>query len=82
MGLASLGLEIGISCDFLYSVLLLNAILGSYCLGLALYPGRRYDPGYGFAAADANAPLPGYEQSLKVRKTPSWPRSWANSSLF
>jgi hypothetical protein len=34
MGLASLGLEIGIFCDFLYSVLLLNA-LGLDVLGLA-----------------------------------------------
>ena len=36
MGLASFGLEIGVFCDFLYSVLLLNAILGLDCLGLAL----------------------------------------------
>ena len=36
MGLASLGLEIGIICDFPCSVLLLNAILGLYFLGLAL----------------------------------------------
>jgi hypothetical protein len=35
MGLASLGLEIGTFCDFLYSVLLLNAILGLDFLGLA-----------------------------------------------
>jgi Cu-Zn family superoxide dismutase len=36
MGLASLGLEIGIFCDFLCSVLLLNAILGLDFSGLAL----------------------------------------------
>ena len=36
MGLASLGLEIGICYDFLYNVLLLNAILGLGFLGLAL----------------------------------------------
>ena len=36
MGLASLGLGIGIFCDSLYSVLLLNAILGLDFLGLAL----------------------------------------------
>ena len=36
MGLASLGLEIGILCDFLYSVILFTAILGLYFLGLAL----------------------------------------------
>jgi hypothetical protein len=36
MGLASLGLEIGIFCGFLYSVLLWNAILGLYFLGRAL----------------------------------------------
>jgi hypothetical protein len=36
MGLTSLGLETGIFCDFLYSALLLNAILGLYVLGLAL----------------------------------------------
>jgi hypothetical protein len=37
MGLASLGLEIGISCDLLYSVLLLNTILWLGFLGRALY---------------------------------------------
>jgi hypothetical protein len=36
MWLASLGLDIGIFCDFLDSVLLLNAILGLDFLGLAL----------------------------------------------
>ena len=36
MGLTSLGLEIGSFCDFLYSVLLFNAILGLDFLGLAL----------------------------------------------
>jgi hypothetical protein len=36
MGLASLGLAIGIFCDFLCSVLLLNAILGIDFLGRAL----------------------------------------------
>ena len=36
MGLASLGLEIGIFCYFLYSVLLFNAILGLDFLGRAL----------------------------------------------
>jgi hypothetical protein len=38
MGLASLGLDIDIFCDFLYSVLiiLLKAILGLDFLGLAL----------------------------------------------
>jgi hypothetical protein len=45
MGLASLGLEIGIFGDFLYSVLLLDAILGLDLLGRALsrsqvVPGR------------------------------------------
>jgi hypothetical protein len=37
MGLAGLGLEIGIFCDFLYSVLLLSAVLGLDFLGLALF---------------------------------------------
>ena len=36
MGLASLGLGIGIFCDFRYSVLLLNVFLGLDLLGLAL----------------------------------------------
>jgi hypothetical protein len=36
MGPASLGLEIVIFYDFLYSILILNAILGLDCLGLAL----------------------------------------------
>jgi hypothetical protein len=36
MGLTSFGLEIGIFCDFRYSVLLLNAILGLDFLGRAL----------------------------------------------
>jgi hypothetical protein len=36
MGLASFGLGIGIFCDLRYSVLLLNAILELYFLGLAL----------------------------------------------
>jgi hypothetical protein len=36
MGLTSLGIKIGILCDFLYSVLLFNAILGLYFLELAL----------------------------------------------
>ena len=36
MGPASLGLDIGIFCDFLYSVLLMSAILGLDFLGLAL----------------------------------------------
>jgi hypothetical protein len=31
-----MGLEIGIFCDFLYSILLFNAILGLDFLGLAL----------------------------------------------
>ena len=38
MGLTSLGLEIGIFCDFLYSVLLLSVALGLDFLGLALVP--------------------------------------------
>ena len=42
IGLASLGLEIGIFCGFLYSVLLLSVILGLDYLGLALSPGRRF----------------------------------------
>jgi hypothetical protein len=41
MGLASLGLEIGIFSGFLYSVLLLNVLLGLDLLGLALNRGRR-----------------------------------------
>ena len=36
VGLASLGLQIGIFCDFLYSVLLLSAVLGLDFLGLTL----------------------------------------------
>jgi hypothetical protein len=36
MGLASLGLDNGMFCDFLYSVLLLSVFLGLYFLGLAL----------------------------------------------
>jgi hypothetical protein len=36
MGLASLGLDISIFCDFLYSVLLLDTILGVDFLGPAL----------------------------------------------
>jgi hypothetical protein len=42
MALASFGLDIGIFCDCLYSVLLLNAILALYFLGLAL-SSPRYD---------------------------------------
>jgi hypothetical protein len=42
MGLASLGLEIGVFCQVLYSVLLSNAILGLYFLGLALYRPQVY----------------------------------------
>ena len=45
MGLASLGLEtgleVGIFCDSLYSILLLKAILGLDFLGLALARPRR-----------------------------------------
>ena len=40
MGLASLRLDIGIFCNFLYSVLLRNAILGLDFLGLALSSSR------------------------------------------
>jgi hypothetical protein len=36
MGLASLGVEIGILCDLLYSILLLCVVLGLDFLGLAL----------------------------------------------
>ena len=36
MGLYSFKQEIGILCDFIYSVLLLSVILGLYFLGLAL----------------------------------------------
>ena len=36
MGLPSLGLDIGILCDFLYRNLLLSVILGLYFSGLAL----------------------------------------------
>jgi hypothetical protein len=36
MGLTSLGLDVGTFCDFLYSVLPFNAVLGLYFLGLAL----------------------------------------------
>jgi hypothetical protein len=36
MGLASLGLDIDIFCDFLYSVLLVNAIFALDFLGRAL----------------------------------------------
>ena len=36
MELPGLGLEIGIFGDFLYSVLILSAVLGLYFLGLAL----------------------------------------------
>jgi hypothetical protein len=41
MGLISLGLDIGIFCNLLYSVLLLNVILGLDFLGLALSASRR-----------------------------------------
>jgi hypothetical protein len=37
MGLATFDLEVGILCDFLYSVLLSNAILGLDASGLALH---------------------------------------------
>jgi hypothetical protein len=54
MGLASLGPQIGIFCDFrytsMYSVLLLNAVLGLDFLGLALsrpQVQRRAEPGNG-----------------------------------
>ena len=48
MGLASLGLEIGIFCDFLYSVILLNVFLGLDFLGLALSrPQVLHRPGEG-----------------------------------
>ena len=36
MGLARFGPDIGIFCDFLYSVLLVSAIFGLYFLGLYL----------------------------------------------
>ena len=36
MGLGTFGLEIGMLCDFLYIVFLLNAVLGLDFLGLAL----------------------------------------------
>jgi hypothetical protein len=62
MGLASLGLAIGIFCDSLYSVLLLSTILGLNFLGLALSqsqlpcangprPGQVFWAGMGAAAA-------------------------------
>ena len=46
MGLASLGLDTGVLCDFIYSVLLLNAIfgldflLGAPCISAAGEPTR------------------------------------------
>ena len=42
MGLASLALDIGIFCKFLYRIILLNVFLGLDFLGLP-YPGRRLD---------------------------------------
>ena len=59
MGLASLGLDIGIFCDFLYSVLLLSVILGLLdFLGLAL--SRPQGPHRGHAEAG------GVERLLRV----------------
>jgi hypothetical protein len=65
MGPASLGLDIGIFCDFLYSVLLLRVILGLYLLGLALsrpqvlacalFDERHMDPGRGVRARSSAA---------------------------
>ena len=40
MGLASLGLEIGVFCECIYSVYLLSVVLGLNFVGLA-HPGRR-----------------------------------------
>ena len=49
MGLASLGLDIGMFCDLLYSILLLSVIFGLDFLGLALsrpqVPGRNLQVG-------------------------------------
>ena len=42
-GLISLGLEIGVFCDFLYSVLLFNAISGLDFSGTALIPAAGAD---------------------------------------
>jgi hypothetical protein len=65
MGLASLGLVIGAFCGFLYSVLLLNAILGLDLLGPTL---SRPQPHLGGGAEDelGEAEVAGRELGLAV----------------
>ena len=75
MGLASLGLDIGIPCDFLYSVLLFKAILGLDFSGLALpSPGR--DPR---RRGEAPAPAPLRLSRAESRGARGGPRSDAEA---
>ena len=51
---------------------------------LAAHPANRVASGKASAALLAEAAddyKSAFEQRQQVRKTPSWPRSWANSSL-
>ena len=54
--LANFGLDIGILCDFLYSILLLSVILGLYFLGLTLYRPQVWNPGLANAVGMADMP--------------------------
>ena len=57
MGLvASLGLDISIFCDLLYSIPLLSVILGLYFVGLALSWPQVWNPGPANAAGMADMP--------------------------
>jgi hypothetical protein len=66
MGRASLGLEIGTSYDFLYSVLLLNAILGLDFLGLALSGAQVVGTPHGRNTARSRVELPNLSLALGV----------------
>ena len=66
MGLASLGLEIAIFSDFLYSVLLLDAILGLDFLGLAF--SRSQAPSEATASMVADGWTDKACRSLKLRR--------------
>jgi hypothetical protein len=83
MGLARLDLEIGIFCDFLYSVLLLNEILGLYFLERALSrPQARWRGAERGAERVQQSHTSARPPAGQVRTTPSWPRSWANFSIL
>jgi hypothetical protein len=78
MGLASFGLQIGVFREFLYSVLLLNAILGLDLLGLALYRPQVEADGAHFDGLADFVRVDPFDYFSEVRKSPSWARSWAS----